>query len=160
MWHDFRKISFDILLHNHLSHWSQDKMAAILETFWNAFSWMKIYEFHGKFHWSMFLMVWLILSQRWGWTGDEPLSVSVIAEFSDTFMCHSASVICNDWYPRNFIENVFNFDVSTVYSISQEICTRFCCALLCCGYAIVHNEFTWSIYPYSSGLLCWHWGNR
>ena len=41
------------------------------------------------------------------------------------------------------------------YSISQEICTRFCCALLCCGYAIVHNEFTWSIYPYSSGLLCW-----
>ena len=46
------------------------------------------------------------------------------------------------------------------YSISQEICTRFCCALLCCGYAIVHNEFTWSMYPYSSGLLCWHWGNR
>ena len=42
------------------------------------------------------------------------------------------------------------------YSTSQEIC----CALLCCGYAIVHNEFTWSIYPYSSGLLCWHWGNR
>ena len=46
------------------------------------------------------------------------------------------------------------------YSISQEICTRFCCALLCCGYAIVHNEFTWRIYPYSSGLFCWHWGNR
>ena len=46
------------------------------------------------------------------------------------------------------------------YSISQEICTRFCCALFCCGYAIVRNEFTWSIYPYSSGLLCWHWGNR
>ena len=46
------------------------------------------------------------------------------------------------------------------YSISQEICTRFCCALLCCGYAIVHNEFTWNIYPHSSGLLCWHWGNR
>ena len=39
---------------------------------------------------------------------------------------------------------------STWYSISQEICTRSCCALLWCGYAIVHNEFTWSIYPYSS----------
>ena len=50
--------------------------------------------------------------------------------------------------------------IALTYSISQEICTRFCCALLCCGYAIVHNEFTWSIYPYSSGLLCWHWGNR
>ena len=52
------------------------------------------------------------------------------------------------------------YNIKTIYSISQEICTRFCCALLCCGYAIVHNEFTWSIYPYSSGLLCWHWGNR
>ena len=50
--------------------------------------------------------------------------------------------------------------ISMSYSISQEICTRFCCVLLCCGYAIVHNKFTWSIYPYSSGLLCWHWGNR
>ena len=47
-----------------------------------------------------------------------------------------------------------------IYSISQEIRTRFCCALFCCGYVIVHNEFTWSIYPYSSGLFCWHWGNR
>ena len=46
------------------------------------------------------------------------------------------------------------------YSISQEICTRFCGALHCCGYAIVYIEFTWRIYPYSSGLLCWHWGNR
>ena len=33
------------------------------------------------------------------------------------------------------------FAMSMCYSISQEICTRFCCALLCCGYAIVHNEF-------------------
>ena len=51
-------------------------------------------------------------------------------------------------------------NLSITYSISQEICTRFCCTLLCCGHAIIHNEFTWSIYPYPSGLLCWHWGNR
>ena len=47
-----------------------------------------------------------------------------------------------------------------MYSISQEIRKRVCWALRCCGYAIVHNEFTWSIHPYSSGLLCWHLGNR
>ena len=47
-----------------------------------------------------------------------------------------------------------------IYIISQEICTRFCCALLCCSYVIIHNEFKWSIYPYWSRLLCWHWGNR
>ena len=56
--------------------------------------------------------------------------------------------------------NTFEKWIASSYSISQEICTRFCCALLCCGYAIVHNEFIWSIYPYSSGLLCWHGDNR
>ena len=39
------------------------------------------------------------------------------------------------------------------YSISQEICTRFCCALLCCGYAIIHNEFTWSIIHIHQGCF-------
>ena len=62
------------------------------------------------------------------------------------------------WKSNNDLIWVWAF--STTYSISQEICTQFCCALLCCGYTIVHNEFTWSIYPYSSGLLCWHWDNR
>ena len=28
----------------------------------------------------------------------------------------------------------------TAYNISQEICTRFCCALLCCGYAMNSHE--------------------
>ena len=75
------------------------------------------------------------------------------------------------WYDMIFLFSVvFNcisrdvyqtwVTVAVVYSISQEICTRVCFALLCCGYAIVSNEFTWNIYPYSSGLLCWHWGNR
>ena len=62
----------------------------------------------------------------------------------------------SDGYPTGCM---YLSEPSVVYSISQEICTRFCCALLCCGYAIVHNEFTWSIYPYLSGLLCWHWGD-
>ena len=39
------------------------------------------------------------------------------------------------------------------YSISQEICTRFCCALLCCGFVIVHNEFTWSIIHIHQGCF-------
>ena len=68
-------------------------------------------------------------------------------------------------HQSNYLQHNYDDQASSVlndstYSISQEICTRFCCALLCNGYAIVHNEFTCSIYPYSSGLLCWHWGNR
>ena len=39
------------LSHNELTHLSMDKMAVILEvTFWNSFSWMKMFEFQVKFH--------------------------------------------------------------------------------------------------------------
>ena len=70
----------------------------------------------------------------------------------------SLNTFISDMCPRSLAEAII-YEIR-IYSISQEICTRFCCLLLCCGYAIVHNEFTWNIYPYSSGLLCWHWGNR
>ena len=41
-----------------LTHWGRDKMDTILQmTFSNAFSWMKMYEFLLKFHWSLFLRI-------------------------------------------------------------------------------------------------------
>ena len=41
-------------------------MVAILQTtFWNAFSWMKMYEFQLKFHWSWFVRVQLTIYQHW-----------------------------------------------------------------------------------------------
>ena len=36
--------------------------------------------------------------------------------------------------------------IAAYYCISQEICTRFCYALLCCGYAIVHNEYSHEVF--------------
>ena len=49
-----------------LTHWGRDKMAAISQTiFSNAFSWMKMFEFWLKFHWSLFLRVQLIIFQHW-----------------------------------------------------------------------------------------------
>ena len=45
-----------------LTHWGQNKMAAISRTtFWNAFSWMKILEFRIQFDWSLFLRVQLTI---------------------------------------------------------------------------------------------------
>ena len=72
----------------------------------------------------------------------------------------SYSIVNHMYLPPWATMSSLHFNISDIYSIYQEICTRFCCALLCCGYAIVHNEFRWSIYPNSSGLLWWHWGNR
>ena len=46
--------------------WGQDKMATIFQTtFWNAFSWMKMYQFQLKFHWSLFLIVRLTIFHDW-----------------------------------------------------------------------------------------------
>ena len=51
-------------------------------TFWNAFSWMKMFEFRLGFHWSLFPMVQLtnmhvpamVQIMAWGRPGDKPLS--------------------------------------------------------------------------------------
>ena len=46
--------------------WGQDKMATIFQTTYsNAFSWMKIYEFWFKCHWSLLPRVQLIIFQHW-----------------------------------------------------------------------------------------------
>ena len=38
------------------THWDRNTMAAIFQTtFWGTFSWMKIYGFRLRFHWSLFL---------------------------------------------------------------------------------------------------------
>ena len=51
---------------NALTQWGRDKMAAIFQTtFSNAFSWMKMYKFQLRFHWSMFPRVQLTMFQHW-----------------------------------------------------------------------------------------------
>ena len=51
---------------NVLTHWGRDKMAAISQTTHsNPFSWMKIFEFRFKFHWSLFLGFQLTIFQHW-----------------------------------------------------------------------------------------------
>ena len=48
-----------------LTHWGRNKNTAILRTFSNVFSWMKMYEFWLKFHWILFLRVQLTIFQHW-----------------------------------------------------------------------------------------------
>ena len=49
-----------------LTHWGRDKMAVISQTtFSNAFSWMKMYEFRLRVHWSLFLSVQIKILHHW-----------------------------------------------------------------------------------------------
>ena len=64
----------------YLTHWGRDKMNAISQTtFSSAFSWMKIFEFRLKFHWSFFPkgsinIPALVQIMAWRRSGDKPLS--------------------------------------------------------------------------------------
>ena len=56
----------DTLIMIELTNWGWDKMATVSKTtFSNAFSWMKMYEFWLKSHWSLFLNVQLTILQHW-----------------------------------------------------------------------------------------------
>ena len=57
---------------------------------------------------------------------------------TDTNLSQKMSVL----YAVSFYTNRYRLACTRdKYSIPQEISTRFCCVLLCCGYVIVHNEF-------------------
>ena len=52
-----------VISYGDLTHWGRDKMDAISQTtFLYAFSWMKMFEYRLKFHWSLFLRVQLTIS--------------------------------------------------------------------------------------------------
>ena len=71
-------VSSCVSMNSTLTHWGRDKMAAIFQTtFSNGFSWMKMFEFRLKCHWSLFQMVKLTIFQSWfrKWLGaDEATS--------------------------------------------------------------------------------------
>ena len=56
----------DYYLYQDLTHWGRDHIYAVLKTvFLNAYSWMKLYEFILRFHWSLFLKVQLTYFKHW-----------------------------------------------------------------------------------------------
>ena len=57
------------------THWGRDETATISQTtFSNAFSWMKMYEFRFRIHWSLFLKLKLTIFQHWfaSWFATDP----------------------------------------------------------------------------------------
>ena len=78
---------------NGLNHWGRDKIDAILPTtFSNAISWMKMFEFRLKFHWSLFLKVQLTIFQHWfrRWLGAEQATSHYLNQWwpsSTTHIC-------------------------------------------------------------------------
>ena len=82
-----------------LTHWGRDKVDASSQTtFWNAFSPMKIYEFHLRFDWSLFLRFKLIIFQHWfrdnglAPTRQQAITWTNDGYITDPYMRHSAPI--------------------------------------------------------------------
>ena len=75
-----------------LTHWDQDKMAAIFQTFSNGFSGMKMYEFRLTSHWSFVPrgpinnIPTLLQVMTWRRPGDKPLSEPIMVRLT-THIC-------------------------------------------------------------------------
>ena len=71
VWHsdrptwDRKNVLYIWFSHFTLTHWGRDKIDAILQTFSNAISWMKMFEFRLNLHWILFLKVQLTIFQHW-----------------------------------------------------------------------------------------------
>ena len=76
-----------------LTHWGRDKMAAVFQTTFSiAFSWIKMYVFRLKFHWSLFLRVQLTWSSIGSDNGLAPSRLQAIiwtngGYFTDAYIC-------------------------------------------------------------------------
>ena len=71
-----------------LTHWGRDKMVAIFQTtFLKAFSWMKMYKFRLRFHWSLFLRAQLTIFQHWFRPGAKPLLSELMMVSLLTHIC-------------------------------------------------------------------------
>ena len=88
-----------ILLSDSLTHWGWDKMATVLRTtFSNVFYWMKIYEFHLRFHWSLFLMVYSTIFQHWFryWLNANQATSHYLKQWWLDYRCIYASLCVNE----------------------------------------------------------------
>ena len=111
-------------------------MAAISQTtLSNTFSWMKVWLFRLKFHWSLFLRVQLIISQHWfrlmAWRrpGDKPLSEPLTVrlpthicttrpqwvKYVTTVLCHLSTV------PEQILMLISIFDHSLMLIVKMII---------------------------------------
>ena len=82
-----------------LTHWGRDKLALISQTtFWNVFSWMKMYEYCLGFHWSLFLGFELTIFQHWirWWLGADQATSHYLNQWWLGYWCIYASPGLNE----------------------------------------------------------------
>ena len=117
-----------------LTHWGRDKMAAIIQTtFSNAFSWMKMYEFRLRFHWSLFLRVQLSIFHHWfrWWLGAGQVRSHYLNQWWLVYWRTYASLGLNElrmgWLGIDIVQTIW------VHMMTSSHGNIFCVTGLLCG---------------------------
>ena len=152
------------LKHRGLTYWDRNKMSAIFQTtFWNAFSWMKMYEFRLRFLWSLFLRVQSTISQplvqimAWCRSGDKPLSesmmVSLLAHICVTraqwvkqnpTVLHTIFLRFYEWNSYTMYFSLFKFYWSLYLTVKITYSQQHCWQWLGAELATIHCQITWT----------------
>ena len=105
----------------HLTHWGRERMAAISHTtFLNAFSWMKIYEFRLKFHWSLFPRVQLTIFHYWfrQWLGADRVTSHYLNQWWLDYRRIYASLGLNEL--KHFQRNIYTHGLCFFYVVQEQ----------------------------------------
>ena len=107
-----------------LTHWGRDKMAVIFQTtYWNAFSWMKNFEFRLIFHWSLFLRVQLIIFLHWFriWLGADLATSHYLNQWWSDYRRIYASLCLNEWTTETSAGFAIHNNFATINSLSDDL---------------------------------------
>ena len=131
-----------------VSYRGRDKIAAISQTtFSNAFSWMKICEFHFRFHWKFFPNLQinnipaLVQIMAWRRPGDEPLSEPMMLSLV-TYICVTRPQWVNivmqySWYYWKFRDELIHTShkyCHQAWLYCRYLQTNYCNIVMAVGY--------------------------
>ena len=145
-----------------LTHWGQDKMDAILQMiFSSAFSWIKMFEFWLKFHWSLFLRVQLTLFQHWfrQWLGAGQASSHYLKQWCLVYWCIYVSLGLNELKLIGFRLTQWSRDRVEHHYNTVKYNTRLNVFMQC--YDRTYTRFwTHKRHPYLWGVHCKYFGEK
>ena len=124
-----------------LTHWGRDKMAAIFQTtFSNAFSWMKMFKFRLRFHWSLFSrcpisnIPALVQIMAWRRSAAKPLSEPMMVSLLTHIRVNRPQWVYNHTHLK---KNILN--------ISKQSKTKQCAYFMVYVLFVYFRVFVWFI---------------
>ena len=123
-----------------LTDWGWEKMADIFQTtFSNAFSWMKMYKFWLRFHWSLFRRVQLTISHSWFrlWLGTHQATSHYLNQWWSNLLTH----VCDtrpQWGKFKSHKMSFAHSLCLTCQILFKLCIFWYC---CCALCKISKEF-------------------